>query len=708
VQDDTTGVGVADPPITIVEGPSGITRLGVRIRHALVHAAAPSGVSGVGCLLLDGSGTLRAITSTSAGADAFSLAEELCHEGPSHDALSGYGIEVADVRTERRWPRLSILIDATPLHSVASVPVRCGDAIVGAIHACTTCEDGFTTEAFEALRGAADEVATLLSAALATTVTEVDPIVEGVRAALHHRELLDEAARYLAEGTTGDGTADGTVQLRRVSAVTGLSPVEVATRIVEEGRALDASELTAHAVERRAHRDELARLALTDPLTGLANRVLFFDRLEQALARQDRGGAPPSVIYLDIDRFKTINDSLGHAAGDQVLLAVADRLRSAIRLEDTACRLGGDEFAVLCEATGATGEAVRVGRRIARAIGAPLEVPASPAVGDEASATVSVHASVGVAIAEQGQRPTDVLRDADQAMYAAKARGGDRIQLYSTSLKGPTDRQAQLEVSLRRLLGGGTGQLPSSLGGVHLVYQPIVALGSGRIVAVEALVRWRHPQLGAVSAPELITAAELAGLIVPLGAVLLSEACRTTRLWALGEDDGGLDVCVNVSALQLADPSFPALVDLALERTGFPPERLCLELTESRLLEAAGSAQDALGRLAGSGVKLAIDDFGTGYSSLSYLSRLPVTRLKIDREFVTALDEPQGRTVIRAIISLAQTLGLETVGEGIETRSQADELLALDCQLAQGYLYSRPVPPDRLRPLLESGTLTGS
>jgi diguanylate cyclase (GGDEF)-like protein len=695
-----------DPPLTDFEGQPEVTALAVRIRHALKGAAAPEAVQGVGCLLLDGSGRLRAVTSTSPSADAFTLAEELCHEGPCHDALAGFGIEVTDVRTERRWPRLSVLLDATPLRSVASVPVSCEGSIVGALHACTTSSTGFTPEAFNALRDAADQVAALLSAALSSPLAESDHIVEGVRSALHHRELLEAAARYLAAASEGVVPSDGTVQLRRVSAVTGLSPVEVAGRVVDEGRALDPSELAAHAVERRAHRDELARLALTDPLTGLANRVLFFDRLEQALARHQRGGPPPSVIYLDIDRFKTINDSLGHAAGDQVLLAVADRLRSAIRLEDTACRLGGDEFAVLCEATEVTGEAVRVGRRMARAISAPLEVTGHSSEGGDVTSTVSVHASVGVALARQGQRPTDVLRDADQAMYAAKARGGDRIQLFSASIQGPTDRQAQLEVSLRRLLGG-TGQLPSSLGGVHLVYQPIVALDTGRIVGVEALVRWHHPQLGAVSALELIATAELAGLIVPLGAVLLSEACRTTGRWARGNGDGGLDVCVNVSALQLADPSFPALVDLALERTGFPPERLCLELTESRLLEVAGATQDSLGRVAATGVKLAIDDFGTGYSSLAYLSRLPVKRLKIDREFVTALDEPQGRKIIQAIIGLAETLGLETVGEGIETRSQADELRALDCQLAQGYLFSRPVPPERLRPLLESGTIAG-
>jgi diguanylate cyclase (GGDEF)-like protein len=676
--------------------------LAARLQLALDAVAHPDEVRGSGCLLVDRTSALRAVANAGPGAEALSLAEELCHEGPCHDALDGYGVEVPDVRAERRWPRLDVLIEATPLRSVVSLPVTYHGDPVGAIYAFTARDAELTRASYDALRAAVTEVEALVAEALAGSADTDDELISGLRAALRHRSLLREAAGHLPAGK------DSLVQLQRISAATGLTPLEVATRFLEEGRALDPAELTTHAIERRTHREELARLALTDPLTGLPNRVLFFDRLDQALARTQRDGPAPGVIYVDLDRFKTINDSLGHDAGDQVLLAVADRLRSAIRLEDTACRLGGDEFAVLCEATDDASEAVRIGRRIVRAINAPLEVTGRTPGGDTTTGTVSMHASVGVAVARPGQRPTDVLREADQAMYNAKGRGGDRVQRYSPDLRGSGDRQALLEVSLRRLVGGTSGQLPSSLGELYLAYQPIVSLDTGQLVGLEALVRWPHPQLGAVSAAELIGTAEVTGLIVPLGAALLSEACRNTSPWVRGDGGSSIDLCVNVSALQLTDPSFLPLVDLALERSDFPPHRLCLELTESRLLEAAGAAQATLSRLAALGVKLAIDDFGTGYSSLAYLSHLPVHRLKIDRAFVAGLEGPQGWSVARAIIGLAQALDLETVGEGIETPAQAAQLRELDCQLAQGYLYGHPVPLEDLRGALEAGTMAGT
>jgi diguanylate cyclase (GGDEF)-like protein len=690
---------VRERPTT--SAPPATEGLAARIELALDAVAHPEEVRGSGCLLLDGSSALRAVASAGPGAEALSLAEELCHEGPCHDALDGFGVEVADVRAERRWTRLDVLIEASPLRSVVSLPVTHEGEPVGAVYAFTAHHTELTSASYEALRTAVTQVEVLVADALAAPAVTDDEIVAGLRAALRHGPLLRDAARHLP------ATSNGLVRFHRVSAATGLSPVEVAARFVEEGRALDPAELTAHAIERRAHREELARLALTDPLTNLPNRVLFFDRLDQALVRARRDGPVPAVIYVDLDRFKTINDSLGHDAGDQVLLAVADRLRTAIRLEDTACRLGGDEFAVLCEATDDATEAVRIGRRIVRAINAPLEVTGRTREGEPTSCAVSMHASVGVAVAQPGQRSTDVLRHADQAMYEAKDRGGDRVQRYSSDLRGSGDRQALLEVSLRRLVGSG-GQLPSTLRELYLAFQPIVSLDTGQLVGLEALVRWPHPQLGPVSATELIGTAEVTGLIVPLGAALLSEACRTTSRWARGDGGMGIDLCVNVSALQLTDPNFLALVDLALERWDFPPHRLCLELTESRVLEAAGAAQATLSRLASLGVRLAIDDFGTGYSSLAYLSHLPVHRLKIDRAFVAGLEGPQGWSVARAIIGLAQALDLETVGEGIETPAQAAQLRELDCQLAQGFLYGHPVPLDELRGALEAGTLAGT
>jgi diguanylate cyclase (GGDEF)-like protein len=673
------------------------------ILRALHDATRPPEVSGAGCSLIDGSGALRSVASTDAGARALSMAEELCHEGPGHEALGGYGVEVVDVQEERRWQRLGVLVNATMLRSVISLPILDGGAVVGAVFSYTSGRYETTPRAYDALRTAAVAVQRLLHASLADPEDDQDPLARELRTAVQHQPLLREAASHLIAGDADAG--EGIAHLRRLSAVAGLTPVEVASRIVERGGPLPPHELTMHAAERRAHREELARLAMTDPLTGLPNRALFFDRLEQALQRSRRDGSPPAVLYVDLDRFKTVNDSLGHDAGDQVLLAVADRLRTSVRTHDTACRLGGDEFAVVCEGPNVGEEALRVGRRIARAVSAPLEIVTRDARTAPATYPVAVRASVGVAVAVPGQRATEVLRDADQAMYTAKGHGGDRVQLFSPEVQATMTRHRRLELSLRQLLSGTHGQLPSGLRQIHLVYQPIVALGTGAVVGLEALVRWPHPELGAVSAPELISAAELTGLIVPLGAALLTDACATAEPWARAGTRPGIELSVNVSALQVADPSFLAIVEQALERSGFPPEQLSLELTESRLLEATALAAETLHRLAALGIKLAIDDFGTGYSSLAYLSRLPIHRLKIDREFVAALGSRHGLTVAQGIIGLARALGLETVGEGIETAAQADQLRSLDCELAQGFLYSHPVPLGELHSALQAGTL---
>jgi diguanylate cyclase len=319
-----------------------------------------------------------------------------------------------------------------------------------------------------------------------------------------------------------------------------------------------------------------------------------------------------------------------------------------------------------------------------------------------------MHASVGVAVARPGQRATDVLREADQAMYNAKGRGGDRVQRYSPELRGSGDRQALLEVSLRRLVGGASGQLPSSLGELYLAYQPIVSLDTGELVGLEALVRWPHPQLGSVSAAELIGTAEVTGLIVPLGAALLSEACRSTSRWVRGNGGSGIELCVNVSALQLTDPSFLPLVDVALERSEFPPHRLCLELTESRLLEARERPKrpSAGWRRSGSGSPSMTSAPATRRSPTSATCRSTASRS-------TGPSSPRSRAHrghrwSRAIIGLAQALDLETVGEGIETPRQAAQLRELDCQLAQGYLYGHPVPLEDLRGALEAGTMAGT
>jgi diguanylate cyclase (GGDEF)-like protein/PAS domain S-box-containing protein len=438
--------------------------------------------------------------------------------------------------------------------------------------------------------------------------------------------------------------------------------------------------------ERREMRERLAHAAVHDQLTGLPNRVLFMDRLELALSRAQREHHHVAIMFLDLDRFKLINDSLGHETGDLLLERVARRLGGALRAVDTLARFGGDEFTVLCEVADLA-EAVDIAERLIAAMGKPLTL---------SDIEMFVSVSVGVALSADGSESgTEMLRNADVAMYRAKELGPSRIEVYRADDENKTIRRLRTSNELHRALERDEFEL-------H--YQPMVDLHDETMVGLEALVRWRHPTRGLLLPGEFITLAEDSGLIVNLGAWVLREACRQTAKWQAlraeaGEDGARLNISVNVSAQQLADPTFPRQVASALEESALDADKLWLEITESTLMSTGDATAATLASLRGLGLHLEIDDFGTGYSSLSYLKRLPVETLKIDQSFVDELDcDSDDVAIVRAIVALGESLGLAIVAEGVERRSQAVELQDLGCHLAQGYFYSRPQPAAALAP----------
>ena len=438
---------------------------------------------------------------------------------------------------------------------------------------------------------------------------------------------------------------------------------------IDDGGALIV--VVAHdATERREFEAQLTHQALHDPLTGLPNRTLLLDRLSHALAGARRDGRRVAVLFCDLDRFKVVNDSLGHETGDALLLTAAERIMSCVRDGDTAARFGGDEFVVLCEETG--GDSIhRVARRLARVLGAPYRI---------AGREVFVTASIGIAMSEDGQDdPSDLLRDADAAMYLAKDRGRDRIELFSADMRDRALARLEVENDLRRALDRDE---------LRLHYQPYVQLGEhGSVVGCEALVRWQHPDRGLLGPAEFVALAEETGLIHALGKWVLEEACRAL---ATAPDDATC-VAVNVSPHQLADHRFVDTVRGVLAAYEVAPRRLCLEITETAVIGDLDCALDALHDLRALGVRLALDDFGTGYSALSYLRLLPVDLIKIDRSFVARLaDSPRDRAIVEGIISLAHALGLVVVAEGVERNDEARALVELGCDLAQGFLFARP------------------
>jgi diguanylate cyclase (GGDEF)-like protein len=441
--------------------------------------------------------------------------------------------------------------------------------------------------------------------------------------------------------------------------------------------------------ENRGLEAKLVHQAFHDALTGLANRALFRDRAQHALSRSARGERH-CVLLVDLDDFKSVNDTFGHAAGDRVLEVTAERLLRATRGCDTVARIGGDEFAVLLEDIGTDADALVVVDRIQSAIRHPIEVENRVAI---------VGSSIGVAHPRSGERIDELLRNADVAMYRAKDDGKGRHVVFEPEMYTELLQRMELESDLRGALDRKE---------FRVVYQPIVELGTSAIVGLEALVRWDHRDGTPRSPATFIALAEETGLIVPIGRWVLHEACRQGRAWlgvaALGEVP---TMSVNVSARQLMDPAFAEFTASVLEETKFPANRLILEITESVVMSNDRAAIEQLHALRSLGVRLAIDDFGTGYCNLSYLQAFPVDVLKIDRSFVTNVASNGGDAALASsIVSLATTLRLRTIAEGVEDAAQRDHLLALGCTHGQGYLFARPVGADEVAALLRSGVGT--
>ncbi len=435
----------------------------------------------------------------------------------------------------------------------------------------------------------------------------------------------------------------------------------------------------------RCHAVELEHQAFHDPLTGLANRALFTDRVQHALVRAGRDASAVGVLFCDLDDFKRINDSLGHAAGDQLLVAVGQRLQGAVRAVDTPARLGGDEFAVLLEDIRDVGEARRAADRVLESLAAPFVLDGRP---------VSVRASIGVASSgPEATTADELMRNADVAMYTAKAQGKGCHRTFERDMHAEVLARLELESELEAAVARGE---------LCLHYQPILSLESGRVVGVEALVRWNHPTRGLLYPGAFVPLAEELGLIGAIDTWVLERACRQTRAWHERHPDRPpLSVNVNVSARQLQTGAVVDAVAGALRRSGLDPHSLVVELTESSVVHDPATTSRWLQALRDLGVRLAIDDFGTGYSSLAYLKRLPIDILKIDRAFVAGLGvEPEDAALVSTIVELARSLRLEVVAEGIERAEQLDELRHLGCDLGQGFHFAAGLEPERLAAIL--------
>jgi diguanylate cyclase (GGDEF)-like protein/PAS domain S-box-containing protein len=433
--------------------------------------------------------------------------------------------------------------------------------------------------------------------------------------------------------------------------------------------------------DRKLVEDALTHQALHDPLTGLPNRLLLLDRVAQALRRLERHGGLMAVLFLDLDRFKVVNDSLGHAAGDWLLVEVGKRLRSASRPDDTVARLGGDEFIVLCEDAGDDQDAAGVADRLASALAQPFRYDGRP---------LSITASIGIATsADPSIDAAALVDDADAAMYRAKERGRARYEFFDAAMRGQAVARLDLELDLRGALERGE---------FRLLYQPFVCLRGERAVAVEALVRWEHPTHGVLDPSDFISLAEETGLIVPLGTWILREACRCLAKWtATGHHPQPPTMAVNLSPRQLAQPDLVEVVGRVLDQTGVDARNLCLEITETAVLHDTPSAESALQALRDLGVRIALDDFGTGYSSLGYLRRLPVDVLKIDRSFVQRIGRDNtDLAIVAAVTALAHALGLTIVAEGIERADQFDAMDRLGVDQVQGFYCAPTVDADEL------------
>ncbi|WP_166397049.1 sensor domain-containing protein [Rubrobacter marinus] len=515
--------------------------------------------------------------------------------------------------------------------------------------------------------------------------------------------LVPEEAGLAAEiwsAVMRDGFWSGELRLRHLK--TG-EPIPVlnesfAINDPETGRAINVATVSRDIAERKRSEEELRHQAFHDSLTGLPNRHLFLDRLQHALDRAARRRDLVAVLFLDLDNFKVVNDSLGHDAGDKLLTILAERLSACLRPEDTAARFGGDEFAVLLEDVKGTADAIEVARRIAAALRATAVV---------AEHEVFAEASIGITLGgAEGDSPEGLLRQADVAMYEAKRKGKANYEVFASHMDVHALERLKLEADLRRAIERGEFR-------VH--YQPKLALDGferrpeaeppllpPRIVGMEALVRWEHPEDGLIPPARFVPLAEETGLIVPMGRWVLEEACRRAVEWqALRPSEPPLTMSVNLSARQFEDPGLVEDVARILRETGLDPRHLTVEITESVSMKDARSAVGTLRELKSLGVCLAIDDFGTGYSSLAYLHRFPADFLKIDRSFVGGLGEgPEEKGLVPGVVGLAHTLGMKAIAEGVETAEQLARLREMGCDLAQGFYFSRPLPGEAIPALL--------
>ena len=453
-------------------------------------------------------------------------------------------------------------------------------------------------------------------------------------------------------------------------------PLEISLSSWETIDGLFYSGIIRDITDRKSLEQQLTHQALHDPLTKLANRVLFRDRVEHALAKIARSKTAMAVLFLDLDNFKTVNDSLGHARGDMLLVSVAERLRTCLRSTDTPARLGGDEFAVLIENARHPEDAVFVVERITEALRDPFTID-----GKE----VFVETSLGIAASVTGiENPEELLRNADVAMYKAKSQGKGRYIFFENEMREALMERIELEDNLRTAIENQE---------LELNYQPIIELETNRVTGMEALVRWNHPRHGLIFPDKFIPIAEDANLIVPIGVWVLEEACRQASRWInqCGEERH-LSVTVNLSIRQFQQSNLFKLVAETLERTGLPPECLILEITETLMIQNTEAMIEKLQRLKDLGIRLAIDDFGTGYSSLSYLHRFPVDILKIDKSFIEKVCQgKEGTAVARAIVMMGESLNLRVIAEGVENEEQASALKLLGCESGQGYYFSKPL-----------------
>jgi diguanylate cyclase (GGDEF)-like protein/PAS domain S-box-containing protein len=512
--------------------------------------------------------------------------------------------------------------------------------------------------------------------------TKFVPTLEGFLALVHE----DDRPRVIEEIEQAvDGGKDFTYEARIVRPDNSVRLIHALGRMADgpDGSVTRTVGTVQDITDRKSLEDKIQHQAFHDSLTGLANRELFIDRVGHALTRQTRAGTPLAVLFLDLDDFKTVNDSLGHRAGDDLLVDVSRRIAEALRPGDTVARLGGDELAILLEDLDGIDGAVFVADRVTGLFDRPFVIDGSE---------LFVHASIGIAFSGpgDGRSPDDLLRDADIAMYEAKRSGKGTFQLFEVGMRVAASERLSLRADLQRAVENGE---------LFLHYQPIVGVVDGVVKGVEALVRWQHPQRGLVPPLDFIPFAEESGLIVPIGRWVLSEACRTAALW---DSPDAPSISVNVSAVRFRHAGFVEELKEVLEESGLPPERLVIEITESALVEDVERVVDRLEELKALGVQLAIDDFGTGYSSLSYLKDFRVDVLKIDKAFIDSIAlGPEDSALARAVMRLGQSLGLTIVAEGVEEDEQADVLRRLGCPLAQGYLFSRPVDAAAVAGLIE-------